>query len=347
MYLYRKIICISLVVALSILTAFLVSCSEDDKEIEEEPVSIELYAMDTYMTLSAYGDSAEEALSECEKEIKRIDALLSTGNADSEISILNKEKRLKVSEETFNLIKRAKEIGEDVGGVFDVSIYPVMKAWGFADQDYRVPGEPELKTLLKHVDLTKIRLDEKSQTIYLDDSDMELDLGGIAKGYTSDRIKTILEEHGVEHALVNLGGNVEAFGDKPDGSGWRVAIIDPEDQGEYVGGVEVSDKAVITSGGYQRYFEKDGKTYFHIIDPKDGHPAENGLISVTVVSEDGTLADALSTSLFVMGAEKAADYWRKNRDEFDAVLVKDDGTVLVTEGLKESYFSDSEYGIIR
>ena len=312
---------------------------------EEEPETIEVYAMDTYMTLSAYGENAGKALSESEAEIKRIDAMLSTGSEDSEISKLNKSKKAEVSEETFSLIERAKTIGLDTGKVFDISVYPVMQAWGFTDKNYRVPEKSELKELLKSVDVSKVDLDEQNHEVSFDD-EMAIDLGGIAKGYTSQRVIEIMKENGIEHALINLGGNVQVLGKKPDGSDWRVAIADPEDQEQYVGGVAVSDKAVITSGGYQRYFDKDGERYFHIIDLSDGFPARNGLTSVTIVSDDGTLADALSTSLFIMGPDKAAEYWKKNTEDFDAVLVENDGTVLVTDGLKDSYFSDREFEVI-
>jgi len=314
-------------------------------EVAEEPVTREVYAMDTYMTLSAYGENAEAALDESEKEIKRIDKMLSTGDPDSEISKLNKDKKAEVSEETFELIRRAKEIGKDTG-VFDISVYPVMKAWGFDDQKYRVPEKSELKVLLEHVDADKIKLSDDGKTVTLTDSAMEIDLGGIAKGYTSDLVLDIMREHGVEHALVNLGGNVDVLGEKPDGSDWRVAIADPENEENYVGVVDTHDKAVITSGGYQRFFEQDGKRYFHIIDLSDGFPAENGLTSVTIVSDDGTLADALSTSLFIMGPEKAQEYWKAHKEDFDAVLVKDDGSVIVTEGIAESYVTDGEAPIV-
>lgn len=320
--------------------------ADEEGTDSEEPKSIEVYAMDTYMTLTAYGENADDALSDAEAEIKRIDTMFSTGNKDSEISKLNEAKKLEVSEETFSLIKKAKEIGGQVDGVFDISVYPVMQAWGFTDQNYRVPEKKELNNLLKRVDFSEISLDEKTHTVTLDD-DMAIDLGGIAKGYTSDRVIEIMKEHGVEHALINLGGNVKVLDHKPDGSEWRVAITDPEDEEDFVGGVSVFDKAVITSGGYQRYFELDGERYFHIIDLTDGYPARNGLISTTIVSEDGTLADALSTSLFIMGPDRACEYWKEHAEDFDAVLVTDDGRVFVTEGLEESYFSDKEYEVIR
>ena len=313
----------------------------------EEPKSREVFAMDTYMTLSAYGDNAEKALDEAETEIKRIDDMLSTGNENSEISRLNKSKKEAVSEETFSLISRAKEIGKDVDGVFDISVYPVMKAWGFADKQYRVPEKDELAELLKHVNADAIECSENGRVVSLNDTAVEIELGGIAKGYTSDRVIEIMKSHGVEHALINLGGNVKTLGKKPDGSDWRVAIVDPADGHNYIGGVAVHDKAVITSGGYQRFFEKDGKRYFHIIDLSNGFPAENGLISVTIVSDDGTLADALSTSLFIMGPDKSVEYWRSHTDEFDAVLVKDDGTVMVTEGIADEYFTEGKYEIVK
>ena len=162
---------------------------------------------------------------------------------------------------------------------------------------------------------------------------MKIDLGGIAKGYTSSRIMDIFKENGITSGLVNLGGNVQALGTKTDGSNWRVAVQSP-------------DEAVITSGGYERYFEQDGVTYHHIIDPKTGYPAENGLVSVTIVSSDGTLADGLSTSLFIMGEEKAAEFWKAHSDEFEAILETDDGTIYVTEGLKDSFTTDLDMKVI-
>lgn len=343
----RKLMCLA---AAFVFVLALTGCGGENAEKTQdagEPLSKEVYAMDTYMTLSAYGDNAEKALDESEKEIKRIDAMLSTGDPESEISRLNKAGKLKVSDETFGLVKRAVEIGETADGVFDISIYPVMREWGFTDKNYKVPTDEALKAALDRVDASKIELDEETKTVSFAEDGMEIDLGGIAKGYTSDRVIDIMKDCGVEHALINLGGNVKVLSNKPDGSNWRVAIIDPENEEQYIGGVEVADKAVITSGGYQRYFEEDGKRYFHIIDISDGYPADNGLISTTIVSEDGTLADALSTTLFIMGPDRAADYWKKHKDEFDAVLVKDDGTILVTEGIENDYFTDGEFEVIR
>ncbi len=314
--------------------------------VNAEPVSVDIFAMDTYMTLTAYGERAEEALQAAEDEIHRIDSLLSTGDPESEISKLNKEKEAVVSEETFGLIQRAIEIGKDAGGVFDISVYPLMRAWGFTDQNYRVPAEEERKALLEHVDSQKIRCIEEEHKIILEDPEMEIDLGGIAKGYTSGRVSQIFTEYGIEHALINLGGNVQTVGAKTDGSLWRVGVQDPLNSEQYVGVISCRDKAVITSGGYQRFFEKDGTTYFHIIDPSDGLPARNGLISATVVADDGTLADALSTTLFILGPDGAAEYWRAHQEAFEMVLIKDDGTVCVSKGLEDVYTQDTAFQVI-
>ena len=136
---------------------------------------------------------------------------------------------------------------------------------------------------------------------------------------------------------MNLGGNVQALGSKTDGSKWKVGIQDPEGKEDYLGTLSIKDQAVITSGGYERYFEEDGKTYHHIIDPRTGYPADSGLLSVTIVSSDGTLADGLSTSLFIMGKEEAIEYWRDHSEEFDGILETEDGTLYVTEGIAEEF----------
>ena len=231
-------------------------------------------------------------------------------------------------------------------GAFDIAIYPVMQEWGFPTKDFKVPDDATLKELLKLADGSKIDYDNKSREISFEDAGMEIDLGGIAKGYTSSRIMDIFKEYDVDSGLVNLGGNVQTYRTKTDGSKWRVAVQSPEDESQYIGVVDVSDKAVITSGGYERYFEQDGKIYHHIIDPATGYPAESGLKSVTIVSDDGTLADGLSTSLFIMGKDKACEFWKAHSDEFDFVLLTDDDSMYISEGIADDYSSDYEYEVI-
>lgn len=320
---------------------------KDSKSGEEKSASRDIFAMDTYMTLTAYGDNAEKGLDAAVDEINKIEQLVSTGIDSSEVSQINKNGKGSVSETTGYLIKRSKEIYDSTNGVFDITIYPIMQAWGFPTEKYRVPGKDELKKLRGLMGADNVLYDEKKQEVTLNKEGMKIDLGGIAKGYTSSKVMDIFKKNGISSAVISLGGNVQTLNGKPDGSDWRVAVENPADTGSYIGVLSIKDKAVITSGGYERYFEQDGKTYHHIIDPSTGYPANNGLTSVTIVSDDGTLADGLSTSLFIMGPEKAQEYWKKHRDEFDTILVKEDGSILVSEGIADNFTSDSDFTIIK
>lgn len=286
----------------------------------------EWYAMDTVMTAAVYG--SVDALDAVEAETYRLDALLAAQKDDSEIAAVNDGAEV-VSEETAALLRRALEIAAETNGAYDPTVYPLMRAWGFTDGNYRVPADAELDALLQTTGWTEVSVDGTTASL---PGGFALDLGGIGKGYAAGRCKEILKAHGVTSALLSLGGNVSALGSKPDGTAWTVAIEDP-DGGDYLGTVQIADQCVVTSGGYQRYFEQDGVRYWHILDPETGKPARSGMKSVTIVSADDTLADVLSTALFVMGPERAADFWRVHRAEFGAVWLTDDGRLFVTEGL--------------
>ena len=538
---------------------------EKPRKTEDGGISMDVFAMDTYMTLLAYGDQAEEAVLAAAAEIHRLDDLLSTGNPESEISTLNAAGGGTISADVEELISRAKEIHAQTGGLFDISIYPVMKLWGFPTQEFRVPDKTEIEETLKLVDAAQITVTEvpaagqaqtaapsegaapaapaegsdpasaqdaapadaaaapaetapaesaesaaapaeesapapapesapaetapaadgsaeatgevgapatveaqaaAPQKVYVKTAaaenaetapaaeetapaaaentesaagqaapaaetpaadaaapaeettpaaeapaadaaapeadaaapeadaaapaettpaaqtpsaevtapaaenagqaqtaatapaetekkvsfgitGMEIDLGGIAKGYTSSRVMDIFREYGIKHGLVSLGGNVQAIGTKKNGKPWRVAIQNPESEMEYLGVLNIEDKCVITSGGYERYFEKDGVHYHHIIDPRTGYPADSGLISATIISDDGALADGLSTSLFIMGKDEAEKYWREHADDFDYILEDEDGTLYVTEGADEILTTDNRTIVIR
>lgn len=321
--------------------------ASSDDESQDAEVSRDLFAMDTYMTLTAYGEHAQEAVDKAAERVGALDALLSTGDENSEIYQLNQKGEATLSEDGGYLVERALELYDKTEGAFDIAIYPVMQAWGFPTQEYHVPDDATLKEKLILADASKVNYDKDTRKISFDRDGMEIDLGGIAKGYTSAQIMQIYQDCGVTSGLVNLGGNVQALGCKTDGSKWKVAIQSPDDTEDYLGILEIENQAVITSGGYERYFEEDGVTYHHIIDPATGYPANNGLTSVTIVSDDGTLADGLSTSLFIMGSEKAQKYWKEHSDEFDTILVKDDGSIFVSEGIADYFTSESDFTIIK
>lgn len=297
--------------------------------------SRQLFAMDTVMSFTAYGERGEEAVEAAVQEVERLDALLSTGIAESEVSRINVSGEGDLSEDTEKILSEGLTIWKQTGGLFDVTIYPLMQLWGFPTGNYHVPTKEELKQTTSLVDSSKVILDGNHVTL---GEKQKMDLGGIAKGYTSNRIMEIFQEYGVTSAMVSLGGNVQTLGKKPDGTDWQVGIQNPDNvQGDLLGAVAVQDQAVITSGGYERYFEENGQTYIHILDPRTGCPAESGLASVTIVSSNGMLADALSTSLYIMGLDEAEAYWRIYADEFDMILMTDDGTVYVTEGIRDRF----------
>lgn len=302
----------------------------------------DIFAMDTVMDLTVYGEN-EDALLSAEEEIKRIDTLLNRGNKDSEIYKINSEKSAQLSDETAELIKTAVGISEMTNGAFDITTAPLSDLWGFYGGRFRVPSDGEIASAIEDVGYNKIQLDGSHITL---PENTSIDLGGIGKGYASDRVAEILKENEVKSAIISLGGNVYALGNKPDGKPWTVGITDPSDKSQLLGSVSVSGKAVVTSGGYQRFFEQDGVTYHHIIDPKTGKCSDSGLSSVTVIADSGTLSDGLSTALFVMGLDESARLWRENGG-FEAVFADTNGMVYATEGIAGSFHCDREYEIIR
>ena len=426
--------------------------AEDQAEIvPEEPtvredggVSMNVFAMDTYMTLLAYGDKAEKAVRAAAKEIHALDEQLSTGIKTSEICRLNAAGGGEPSEDVELLISESLELSKKTDGLFDIAIYPVMKLWGFPTQEYRVPQKAEIEKALKLADVSGIRLvtrkdvkaaqkaaaeavkkaeeeaekakkeaDKKARedaarkeaaeasaagqtadagtekaegkaagknagttaqtaeaaaaaaaearvaqekkaaaqapsapSVTFEIKGLEIDLGGIAKGFTGDRVGEIFSRYNIQSGIISLGGNVQAYGTKTNGKPWRVAIQNPESSMEYLGVLDIQDKAVVTSGGYERFFEEKGVRYHHIIDPRTGYPAESGLISATIVCDQGILADGLSTSLFIMGKDQAEKFWRESGLDFDYILEDEEGTLYVTEGIAGALMTDAKVEVV-
>lgn len=298
-------------------------------------------AMDTVMSIKVYAKESKIALDKAEKEIMYLDKLLRRKSPESEIYKINKEGFAEVSDDTAQIIKRALEISENTNGIFDITIASVMDLWGFYDKKFHLPSESELNSIISNVDYRNVKIKEKTVTI---ENGSSIDLGGLAKGYTSNKIAEIFKENNIESGIISLGGNVQAIGEKPDGSKWKVAIQHPNNE-SYIGILNISDTAVITSGGYQRFFEKDGIVYHHIIDPFTGYPAASGLKSVSIISKDSVFADGLSTAVFIMGLEKGIEYW-KNHDGFDIVFFTDNNRIYITKGIESCFESKYEYTVI-
>ena len=290
------------------------------------------FAMDTIMTFTVIHEDGDQIIIDAEQRIRELENLLSITLENSEVSRLNAaagKEAIEVSKDTWILLEAGKNLGAGTGGAFDIAISPVVKAWGFTEAEHHVPTQAELDALLPLTNPDDVVLDK--MTVYLEKEGMAVDLGGIAKGYASDEVASLLKGKGVESAIVSLGGNVFGIGTKPNGEKWEVALANPLDANDYCGLISIEDKAVVTSGGYQRFFEENGKKYHHIIDPATGYPAENGLLSVTIISESGMEADVLSTALFVMGLEDGLKYWQENGG-FEAIFVTETGEVVATEG---------------
>lgn len=331
--------------------AVLTGCGGEQKVSSQ---SSQVFAMDTVMLLTVYGDQAQQGLDQAEQIIQKLEKLWSATDENSEIWALNHSggNWVELSEDTREILSRGLELCALTDGALDLTAYSAVQAWGFPTGAYRVPDEAELEQLVGTIDYTQVELDEQTGQARLPGG-MSLDLGAVAKGRLGEVLSQDLKELGVTSALLELGGNIQTVGTKPDGSRWRVGIQDPNSQeGGYLAIVEVADQAVVTSGDYQRCFEQDGQTYCHIMDPATAAPADSGVDSVSIVGSDGTVCDALSTALFVMGEVKGAQFWKDHPElDFEAIFVSQDGSIAVTEGLGEHFtladgYQDREVTVI-
>lgn len=269
----------------------------------EQAVSAVDFACDTVVTVTAY--APQTVVDDAIRLMRSYERLLSKTVEDSDIWNLNHAdgKPVTVDPETAALLTLAKEIGEASGGAFDVTVASASALWDFTAEQPRVPDAKKLLEATSRVDYHNIRIDGNTVTLQ---NGAEIDLGGIAKGYIADRVAAYLIECGVQHACINMGGNVVVFGGKPDGQPYAIGIRDPNGtaaQSEEV--VTLSDGVLVTSGNYERFFLLDGVRYHHILDPKTGMPVQNGLASVTIFADNSALADALSTACFVLGEEES------------------------------------------
>jgi len=324
---------ISITLALPLLLS-LTACFGPPVDPDTVQESIQVIAMDTAMVISTYGKRSTAAAYASEDLIRELESQLSRTEEESAVFRLNGTGTL--------------ELGEKAEDLF-----PMLEA---ADRYCRetVPGKARLPKLRELVDGTAVKVTDRTAALAPGQS---IDLGGIAKGYAADRLTDLFREYEIPRAMATLGGNVLVWGNRPDGTPWRVGVQDParpQEQNAFVGVLLLENAFAVTSGGYQRYFEESGKTYHHIIDPATGFPADSGLTSVTVVADcagdsdlPGTMCDAFSTALFVMGEERALDFWRNwGGNPFELVLVTEDGRVAVTGGLAEKFDFDTESGYV-
>lgn len=280
-----------------------------------------VFAMDTVMDLQLYGKDADAAVAQIERMLLELEQRWSAHSGNSLLGQLNRGEQAELTRQEQSLLDKVEQLSERTGGAFDPHMRLVSQLWGFTNGAEHIPTEAELQETL---------------------AQPQWDLGGALKGFAGQQAAELLEQLEVTHGILNLGGNVQTYGEKPDGTPWSIGLQDP-DGGDPVGIVSVVGTAsVVTSGDYQRYFEKDGVRYHHILDPRTGSPARSGLSCVTVICRDGLTADVFSTALFVMGLEKATEFWRAS-DDFEAVFITETGEIYATAGVA---LSGCEYEVI-
>lgn len=303
--------------------------SGDGKDVS---ISRSGFYFDTVIEITLYGTADESLLDDCFKLCQEEESRLSNTVEDSDVWRINHAggKPTEVSAQTGKLIEEALLYSKTTDGLFDISVAAVSDLWDFEDQNAGLPDAGDIKEGLRHVDYRKIHVSESSgdeeytYTVKLDDPDMKITLGGIAKGYIADELKSLLEKKGVKSALINLGGNVQALGQKADATPFVVGIQYPfKADGEIIAAAAANNRSLVTSGPYERYIEADGRIYHHILDPATGYAVENDLLSVTICSDSSVQADALSTSVFLLGLEKGSELIKKT-DGVSALIITDD-----------------------
>lgn len=297
------------------------------------------FGMNTDISYRVFGEKAELAAVCAKSELSRLEKKLSRFLPDSEVSRINLSEgsgHIKISCEVYEILSFALRLSEITQGLFDITVGPLIDLWDYK-HSIQAPEETRIQHILPLVDFHELTLNSDEKTLSLRKPGQSIDLGGIGKGYASDRFIKVLKEHGISSAFINIGGNVSTLGNRPDGSPWSIGIRHPRQEGCLLGAVKVTGKAVVTSGDYERYFiDREGKKWHHILNPATGYPAESGLISVTAVADSAMTADALSTAIFVAGIKKGLEYLAQFSG-VEAVLVDERQQVFITQGLKECY----------
>lgn len=306
----------------------------------------EKFIMDTLIQMTVYSDdeqSGKKALDKAFTEFERINNLTDrfpkegkNTSATSDVIRINENagiKPVQVSADTLKIVQRSLYYAQLSGGSFDITVGPIMDLWGFGKNEQRVPSDKQIQEALNLVDYRKVIVDPDNGTVYLQKPGMSLDFGGVAKGYATEEAAKILRESGIEHAIINAGGNVYALGARPDGSPWRVGVRDPRNGNGIIVVLLVKNTSVVTSGDYERYFEEGDVRYSHLIDPSTGKQARD-LIQTTVVTESSTDADILNKPLFVLGRQHGMNFARSLQG-VGAIFVSADKQVTFTDNLTD------------
>ncbi|MDB1939879.1 FAD:protein FMN transferase [Clostridium tertium] len=333
-YLNYFTISILLIFSLTILSG----CSKDNKVTE--PLSKTELLMGTVVSVTLYDSNDEGILDKVFTKVKELESTLSINENGTLVDKINESagiEPVKVDYDTYTVIKKGLEYAKLSNGLFDISVGPIVKLWNIGLPEAKVPTQEEIDSRIPLVGYSDVELNDEENTVFLKRQGMMIDLGGVAKGYTADVISDILTEEGVKSAIIDLGGNIFAHGLKVDGSTWRIGIQNPfSDRGDIIGTITVKNKSIVTSGIYERYIEKDGIKYHHILSPKTGYPYENELAGITIISDKSSDGDALSTSVFAMGVEEGMKFVN-TQEGIDAIFVTKDNKIYITDGIRDIF----------
>ncbi|MBI5143869.1 MAG: FAD:protein FMN transferase [Candidatus Omnitrophica bacterium] len=339
----QKRLIIPLFLAAALLAIYLALNFRNDTKI----IDLQKPLMGSMVQIKAPVDERQDegmvggAIRKAFEEIERIERIFSTYKEDSDISRINRlkpDEALKVQDEVFDLIEESIEFNKKTRGAFDITVKPLVDLWNGAKTKNVIPTDEQIKNALARIGSQDIILDRVHSTISFKKEGMALDMGGIAQGYATDRAIRILKENGIEDAIVNLGGDMYCLGRKSKADLWKVGIQHPRKKNELYLEIKLEDKAINTSGDYEKYFMLNGKRYSHIIDPRTGYPIGDKTVSATIIAADCTSADALATALCVLGQE-GMDIINSMKD-VDAILIFKEGDRLkmeMSEGVKTRY----------
>ena len=331
---------ISIILICIISSSLFISCNTKNSNSKLEPLSKSEFLMGTYINLTLYDNKDPEILDKAFNKLKEIERLVSINETGTEVDSINDNSGIspvKVSDDTFNIIKRGLYYSNLSDGSFDITIGPLVKLWSIGLPEAKVPTEDEITDKLKYINYKNVELDENNKTVFLKEKGMMLDLGSIAKGYSADVIKNLFKENNVNSAIIDLGGNVLTVGTKPDGSDWKIGVQDPFTQrGDIIGTLSVNSKSVVTSGIYERFIEKDGTKYHHILSPFTGYPYDNEIAGVTILSDSSMDGDGLSTTIFSKGVDNGLSLIN-SLDNIEAIFVTKDKKVYLSSGIKEIF----------
>lgn len=316
----------------------LVSCQPSDMN----GVSRDFFAMDTFISLRAYGEGAEEALEKAFDRITEIEQLMSISIEESDVARINDNagvRPVKVNNDTFYVIERALHFAELTNGNFDITIYPIARLWAIGTEKANIPDENIIREILPLVNHRYILLDKEDSTVFLSKKGMGIDLGGIAKGFAADEVSEIFENSNIKSAIINMGGSITTIGNRPNNTPWRIGIRNPRGESNsasHMAVLEITNSSVLSAGDYERYmvnvYKNTGKRYHHIFNPFTGFPAAEGVIAATIVSSSAIEADAISTALMVIGINDGISFLEKNR--IDGILITHDRKVYSTNDLE-------------